>query len=300
VGLILKENTMVELTKQQILEIIKAMRLSYLIKYLGADPNNITIELIEKMNLDFINGLCAVFAIALNCVIPSARYCKFDGIFGNHVFVRIGDYFYDGNGLFNPGDDRFNLWNSDERYFDVYEYDIQDFMPKNYYSDIKVRKYYDDMIDALTKRGREVLASYLKKKENKKMLLRDFLRKIDYLQLPVGEYYISGESALLCYGIRKDINNINLCISAELYKWLCKTHSVELEENICPSYLIDGQIKCIVKDHKDFEFEMIYGYPVESLASILKFKRQRNLPHDIVDISIIESYLKDKQSIRKA
>lgn len=293
---------MEKISREQILEIIKAMRKTYLTKYLNADSNNISGELIEQMEYDLTHGLCAVFAIALKLAIPSARFCKFEGIFGGHAFVRIGEDFFDGNGSLLPGDDTFSLWNSDERFFDVYEQDLISLMPKDYYVNREVSIYYDNMIDALVKSGRDVIASYLKNQEKVPMSLQSFKDKIFSIKWLEDEYYILAGGALMFHGLREETDNMDLCISTDLFEWLCRTHSVELieQKNICPTYLIDGQIRCIVKEKRDFDCETISIFPVETLSSILAFKKQRNLPKDVEDIAKIEAHLSERGTLKKS
>lgn len=120
---------------------------------------------------------------------------------------------------------------------------------------------------------------------------------VDSLHLPAGEFYILSGGALLLYGFREETDDLDLCVSTELFEHLCKTRTMTLEEkeNICPIYLIDGQVECIVKNKADFDCEEVEGYFVESLAKILAFKKQRNLPKDASDIAKIEVYLKERK-----
>ena len=42
----------------------------------------------------------------------------------------------------------------------------------------------------------------------------------------------------------------------------------------------------------DFKYEMIEGYPCETLESIIKFKKEKGRSKDIIDLEKIEEYLK--------
>lgn len=127
------------------------------------------------------------------------------------------------------------------------------------------------------------------------MKKEELKKSIDALSLPRDEFYILSGGALLLYGFREETDDLDLCVSKELFDLLCKTHNITIEEkeNICPIYLIDGQIECIVRDKKEFDCNEVEGYLVSSLTSILEFKKQRNLPKDAPDIAAIEAYLKE-------
>lgn len=118
------------------------------------------------------------------------------------------------------------------------------------------------------------------------------LRNIDELSFPKSEYYILGGGALLMAGLRDKTADIDLCVSDELFRQLKETyHLNESDKNSCGFYKINAITEIVPKNKRDFLCDLIDGYQVEKLSTILAFKKMRNLPKDQDDIKNIEIYL---------
>ena len=126
------------------------------------------------------------------------------------------------------------------------------------------------------------------------MTKEDIIAILENLNLPKEEFYIISGGALLWHDLRDTTEDLDLCVSEELFEHLKQTRTITIEEkpNIVPIYLIDNTYEFIVKSKKDWECTEVNGYLVATLESILAFKENRNLPKDQKDIVSIRRKLK--------
>ena len=121
---------------------------------------------------------------------------------------------------------------------------------------------------------------------------KELLKLLDSLNLPKTEYYILSSGSMLLYGLRDIANDLDLCVSNELFKHLKEKYNLnENNKNDSGFYKISEDIEIIPNDKKNFKMDYINGYPVENLKTILEFKEKRNLPKDKKDIENIKKYL---------
>ena len=125
---------------------------------------------------------------------------------------------------------------------------------------------------------------------NKKELI-NILNELNY---PKDEYYLLSSGCLMLYGMREKINDIDLCISEELFDTLKKKHNLtEDKKNECGFYKVNDYLEVVVNKKEDFKCDIKDGIPVEKLTSILEYKLSRNLEKDQEDIKNIKNYLKE-------
>lgn len=121
---------------------------------------------------------------------------------------------------------------------------------------------------------------------------RELLKLLDSLNLPKTEYYILSSGSMLLYGLREVANDLDLCVSNELFKHLKEKYNLnENNKNDSGFYKISEDIEIVPNDKKNFKMDYIDEYPVENLKTILEFKEKRNLPKDKKDIENIKKYL---------
>lgn len=123
-----------------------------------------------------------------------------------------------------------------------------------------------------------------------------FIERLNSLKLPIGEYYILSSGALLLYGLREEVGDIDLCVSEELFDVLKEKYKIDVtSKNECGFYKIDKDVEVVVNNKKDskykFEYDIVEGYPVQKLGVILRDKKKRNLPKDQKDIKNISEFL---------
>lgn len=130
------------------------------------------------------------------------------------------------------------------------------------------------------------------------MKKQELITIINELNLPKSEYYILSSGSLLLYGLRDEANDIDLCVSYELFEKLKEKYNLtETDKNECDFYHISKLIEVIPNDKEDFKFDIKDGYQVEKLESILKYKQKRNSQKDQKDIEKIKKYLKQRNDL---
>lgn len=118
----------------------------------------------------------------------------------------------------------------------------------------------------------------------------ELIKLVDSLNWPKEEFYILGSGSLVMFGIREKANDLDLCISEELFETI--KNRIDLnKKNKCGFYPVTDIVEVVVNKKTDFEYELKDGYQVERLEKILNFKINRNLPKDKVDIERMKAYL---------
>lgn len=125
---------------------------------------------------------------------------------------------------------------------------------------------------------------------------KEFLEKLNLLDLQFGEYYILSSGSLLLYGLRERAGDIDLCISPKAFNMLRDKYNLTEEcKNEHGFYKVNDDIEVVVNDKENtyykFEYDVVEGYPVQKLGYILRDKRKRNLPKDQLDIKNINDFL---------
>lgn len=123
---------------------------------------------------------------------------------------------------------------------------------------------------------------------NKKQLIS----KLDELNFPIGDYYLLSSGCLMLYGMRKEIGDIDLCISDELFEVIKDKYNLtEDKKNECGFYKVNEYLEVVVNPKEKLQYDIKDGYPVEKLTTILDFKLKRNKNKDQKDIINIQNYL---------
>ena len=88
-------------------------------------------------------------------------------------------------------------------------------------------------------------------------------------------------------GIRETTADLDMCITNELFEIFKEKYNVQKSDKLINNlYYINHLVEFFVED--DFKYEMIEGYPCETLESIIKFKKEKGRPKDIIDLEKIE------------
>ncbi len=130
---------------------------------------------------------------------------------------------------------------------------------------------------------------------------KELLTKIKELNLPKEEFYILSGASLLIRDLRTNTDDIDLCVTEkgfEILKERFNIHgSITKQENGC--YKISDHLECFIDNKLNFDTDIIEGYQIQTLTSILKFKKEMNRKKDLNDIKIIREYIKNNIIIRK-
>ena len=123
----------------------------------------------------------------------------------------------------------------------------------------------------------------------KKIELLNLLKELNF---PKDEYYVLSGASLVLRGIRKEANDLDLCISEELFNEIKgKYNLAEGNKNECGFYKINDNLEIVVNKKEDFKMEIGEKYNLEDLQTILDFKIKRNKPKDQKDIENIKKHL---------
>lgn len=123
---------------------------------------------------------------------------------------------------------------------------------------------------------------------------KEFLKLVDSLNLPKGEFYVLGGGALLVAGLRESTNDLDLCVSKELFEVLRKKYDLKEEQkNKYGFYPISELVEVVPNKKEDFKLMEVNGYPIEDLRQMLAFKEKRNEEKDKKDVEKIKEFLKN-------
>ena len=123
----------------------------------------------------------------------------------------------------------------------------------------------------------------------KKIELLNLLKELNF---PKDEYYVLSGASLVLRGIREESNDLDLCISEELFNQIKdKFNLTEEKKNECGFYKINDNLEIVVDKKEDFKIEIGEKYNLEDLQTILDFKIKRNKPKDQKDIENIKKHL---------
>lgn len=129
----------------------------------------------------------------------------------------------------------------------------------------------------------------------KKIELLNLLKELNF---PKDEYYVLSGASLVLRGIKEEANDLDLCISAELFNQIKdKFNLTDERKNECGFYKINNNLEIVVDKKEDFKMEIGEKYNLEDLQTILDFKLKRNKPKDKDDIENIKKYLHIKNTL---
>ena len=130
----------------------------------------------------------------------------------------------------------------------------------------------------------------------KKIELLNLLKELNF---PKDEYYVLSGASLVLRGIKEEANDLDLCISKELFNQIKnKFNLTDERKNECGFYKINDNLEIVVDKKEDFKMEIGEKYNLEDLQTILDFKLKRNKPKDQKDIENIKKYL-EKNNITR-
>jgi hypothetical protein len=125
-------------------------------------------------------------------------------------------------------------------------------------------------------------------KENVIQILRD-------LNLPLGEYWITSGAALVIHGVKEVTRDIDLgCTTNLVEQYLRKGCKYLVADDDTKIVEVSDKIEMLENWFVD-EIEFIDGLPVGSLESIKKQKSELGREKDIIDIRLIDEYIKNKK-----
>ncbi|MBR2704581.1 MAG: hypothetical protein IKE91_03835 [Clostridia bacterium] len=118
---------------------------------------------------------------------------------------------------------------------------------------------------------------------------------IESLNLPTEEFCVLSSGCLVLYGLRDVAGDLDLCVTPKLGDELIRRYNLTEKDKWGNNfYHVNDDLEFIIE--KNFEFEKVGKYQVETLANVLKFKKARQKKRDLEDVANIERYL---ESLKK-
>lgn len=157
------------------------------------------------------------------------------------------------------------------------------------------------------------MSSNLQKMNEMLQKNRQMFATVKKLNLPIGQYAITGSGAL---GIRnlREIGDIDIVVTNELWNVLAAKYGIKDETGVKKIVFPDGIVEALGEcsfytEKKDRDAptiadriahaEMIEGLPFESLEHVLYYKRKMGREKDLCDVQLIEKWQKSKQTIKR-
>lgn len=112
------------------------------------------------------------------------------------------------------------------------------------------------------------------------------------LNMDINEYYILSGASLVIRGIRETCEDLDLCISEEVFRKLSLRYDIKhIDGKPKNLFQITEEIEAFVEPKENFNCEIVKNYPLENIERIIEYKKQRNYDKDKKDIIGIENYL---------
>ncbi len=112
------------------------------------------------------------------------------------------------------------------------------------------------------------------------------------LNLPPSEYWITSGSALVMHGVKQYTKDIDLGCTNSLWDFFLQNgHMFKVGKDNSKIMQINEYVE-VIKEYYVEEIEFVEGLPTGSLKSIKKQKESLGREKDIIDIKLIDEYIK--------
>lgn len=123
---------------------------------------------------------------------------------------------------------------------------------------------------------------------------KEFIKKLDSLNLDKNRYCIISGGVMLLYNLKPTTEDIDIKVRPDYFEELKSKYEFKKSPKYDYLYELNDKIEVAVLDYNDDDIIIIDGYPVESLELQLKWMLEQNRPKDQEKIKIIEDYLDKK------
>lgn len=126
----------------------------------------------------------------------------------------------------------------------------------------------------------------------------NILKTLNKYNFDTQDYIVISGAALVLQNVKEFTSDIDITVSNELYNLLLKKYncSFEKEINNYNVWFIDDIINFSNHYYGKIEYIELLGYKVQTIESVLKFKRQLNRSKDNKDIQYIMDFYKLKDN----
>lgn len=120
----------------------------------------------------------------------------------------------------------------------------------------------------------------------------EFLNVVSSLGLDKSQYCIIASGVMLMYGLREEVDDIDIKVTPQLFQRLLDEYHMKQSERYDYVYELTDNIDVNCRDFNPNDIKYVDGYPVEKLEKQLAWKLANNRPKDLADIQKIQTYLK--------
>lgn len=125
---------------------------------------------------------------------------------------------------------------------------------------------------------------------------KEFIKKLNSLNLDKSCYRIISGGVMLLYGLKDSTADIDIKVKPDYFEKLQKIFSFKKSSKYPNLYEISDDIEVKVQDFDNDNTKIVDGYPVESLELTLQWMLEQNRPKDQEKIKIIQEYLKNNKA----
>lgn len=121
----------------------------------------------------------------------------------------------------------------------------------------------------------------------------DIIKTLKAMNLPSTEYWVTSGAALVIHGVKETTRDIDLgCTSRLIEKFIKEGCNYRLVEDNSRIVEVNDKIELLENWFVD-EIIFMEDLPVASLESIKKQKSQLGREKDLIDIKLIDAYIKN-------
>ena len=100
---------------------------------------------------------------------------------------------------------------------------------------------------------------------------REYLKKLDELNLDKNRYCVISSGIMLLYGLRDTTEDIDIKIRPDYFDELKARFEFKKSPKYSYLYELNDEVEVAVLDYDDNDVEIVDGYPVESIELQLKW-----------------------------
>ncbi len=128
------------------------------------------------------------------------------------------------------------------------------------------------------------------------MTKKEFLEKIDSLNLDKKRYCIISGGIMLLYGLKETTEDVDIKIKEDYFEELKTRFNFKKSPKYPYLYEIDDSTEVAVLNYSDKDVRYVDDYPVESLELQLKWMIEQNRPKDQEKIKIVSEFLEKNKN----
>ena len=120
---------------------------------------------------------------------------------------------------------------------------------------------------------------------------KEFIKKLDSLNLDKNRYCIISGGVMLLYNLKLTTEDIDIKVKPDYFEELKLKYEFKKSPKYDYLYELDDKTEVAVLDYDNNDIRTVDGYPVESLELQLKWMLEQNRPKDKEKIDIIKDFL---------